>query len=130
MPRILMTGAAGEIGTRLRQLLPPVYPDPSVPCAYVEIYWRARNADEPASPWTYADTIAPTGSIKIPYDPDLDRDVEIAPMPYSANGTPAFATIEHAFETIGETLAHQRETNAPTIGQNSPATADMMRAFV
>jgi uronate dehydrogenase len=27
MPRILMTGAAGEIGTRLRKLLPPVYPD-------------------------------------------------------------------------------------------------------
>src|ERR1043166_7266896 len=27
MPRILMTGAAGEIGTRLRNLLPPVYPD-------------------------------------------------------------------------------------------------------
>src|ERR1700709_2212662 len=27
MSRILMTGAAGEIGTRLRKLLPPVYPD-------------------------------------------------------------------------------------------------------
>ena len=27
MPRILMTGAAGGIGTRLRQLLPPIYPD-------------------------------------------------------------------------------------------------------
>ncbi len=27
MPRILMTGAAGEIGTRLRKLLPPLYPD-------------------------------------------------------------------------------------------------------
>jgi uronate dehydrogenase len=27
MPRILMTGAAGEIGTQLRNLLPPLYPD-------------------------------------------------------------------------------------------------------
>ena len=27
MPRILMTGASGGIGTRLRQLLPPIYPD-------------------------------------------------------------------------------------------------------
>ena len=27
MPRILMTGAAGEIGTRLRKLLRPLYPD-------------------------------------------------------------------------------------------------------
>src|SRR5437879_11163001 len=27
MPRILMTGASGGIGTRLRKLLPPVYPD-------------------------------------------------------------------------------------------------------
>ena len=27
MPRILMTGAAGGIGTSLRKLLPPVYPD-------------------------------------------------------------------------------------------------------
>jgi uronate dehydrogenase len=27
MPRILMTGASGEIGTRLRKLLPPIYPD-------------------------------------------------------------------------------------------------------
>ena len=27
MPRILITGAAGEIGTRLRKLLPPIYPD-------------------------------------------------------------------------------------------------------
>ena len=27
MPRILMTGASGEIGTRLRKLLPPSYPD-------------------------------------------------------------------------------------------------------
>src|SRR5713101_2525938 len=27
MPRILMTGAAGGIGTALRKLLPPIYPD-------------------------------------------------------------------------------------------------------
>jgi uronate dehydrogenase len=27
MPKILITGAAGEIGTRLRKLLPPIYPD-------------------------------------------------------------------------------------------------------
>ncbi|MET0970030.1 MAG: NAD(P)-dependent oxidoreductase [Tardiphaga sp.] len=27
MPKILMTGAAGGIGTRLRELLPPIYPD-------------------------------------------------------------------------------------------------------
>src|SRR3954470_5245837 len=27
MPRILLTGASGGVGTRLRQLLPPVYPD-------------------------------------------------------------------------------------------------------
>ncbi len=27
MPRILMTGASGGIGTRLRKLLPPIYPD-------------------------------------------------------------------------------------------------------
>ncbi|MGA7808648.1 NAD-dependent epimerase/dehydratase family protein, partial [Bradyrhizobium sp.] len=27
MPRILMTGASGGIGTALRRLLPPIYPD-------------------------------------------------------------------------------------------------------
>ena len=27
MPRILMTGACGGIGTSLRKLLPPIYPD-------------------------------------------------------------------------------------------------------
>lgn len=27
MPKILMTGAAGGVGTRLRQLLPPIYPE-------------------------------------------------------------------------------------------------------
>src|SRR3974377_439473 len=27
MPRILMTGASGAIGTSLRKLLPPIYPD-------------------------------------------------------------------------------------------------------
>ena len=27
MPRILMTGAAGGIGSSLRKLLPPIYPD-------------------------------------------------------------------------------------------------------
>ena len=27
MPRILLTGAAGGIGTSLRKLLPPIYPD-------------------------------------------------------------------------------------------------------
>src|ERR671923_284006 len=27
MPRVLMTGAAGGIGTSLRKLLPPIYPD-------------------------------------------------------------------------------------------------------
>ena len=27
MPRTLMTGAAGGIGTSLRKLLPPIYPD-------------------------------------------------------------------------------------------------------
>jgi hypothetical protein len=102
--------------------LPPVYSDPSVPCAYVEIYWRARNADEPATAWKYEDIIGPTGTIEIHYDPDIDRDVEVAPMPYSANGTPAFATIDDAFDTIGRVLPHQRETEAPEIGQNAPAT--------
>ena len=28
MPRILLTGAGGGIGSRLRKLLPPIYPDP------------------------------------------------------------------------------------------------------
>jgi len=27
MPKILVTGAAGDVGTRLRKLLPPIYPD-------------------------------------------------------------------------------------------------------
>ena len=27
MPRLLMTGASGGIGTALRKLLPPIYPD-------------------------------------------------------------------------------------------------------
>ena len=27
MPRILLTGAAGGVGSRLRKLLPPIYPD-------------------------------------------------------------------------------------------------------
>ena len=27
MPRILLTGAGGGIGSRLRKLLPPIYPD-------------------------------------------------------------------------------------------------------
>lgn len=84
----------------------------------------ARNASEPAPAWKYAGTIAPGGAIEIPYNPDLDRDVEVAPMPYSASGQPAFSSIDHAFEFIGQTLPHQRETNAPVIGQNKAAQID------
>jgi uronate dehydrogenase len=39
MPRILLTGAAGGIGTSLRALLPPIYPD-------LLLNWMSKSASE------------------------------------------------------------------------------------
>ena len=54
MPRILMTGAAGGIGSRLRKLLPPLYPDlvlsdlkPPADLAASETF-RAAELSDPA----------------------------------------------------------------------------------
>jgi hypothetical protein len=110
--------------------LPPVYPNPTTVVAYVEIYWRARNADDPASAWKLADVISPTGVIEVEYDPATDKNVEVAPMPYSASGTPSYASIDDAFASIGQTLTHQRETLAPTVTQASAATNDTITLVV
>jgi hypothetical protein len=100
---------------------PGIYPAPSAPTAYVIVYWRERAPGEPASAWNQGPTLAPNASGKFHFNPDTDKNVELAPMPYSASGTPAYASIEEAFAA---TLLYQRETSAPTIGLNTNVTVD------
>lgn len=100
---------------------PGDYPVPNAQTAYVKVYWRVRNPGEAASAWNEGPTVAPNGSGAIPYNPASDRNVEIALMPYSASGNPAFASVEEAYSAA---LLHQRETEAPVIGQHSDATTE------
>jgi hypothetical protein len=101
--------------------LPNDYPSPNSPTAYVKLYWRVRAPGEPVTAWNEGPTVSPTAVGRIHFNPDADKNVEVAPMPYSALGTPGFSSIEDAFNA---TLIVQRETDAPVIGQNSPSTAD------
>jgi hypothetical protein len=100
------------------------YPAATVPAAYVEVYWRARNPDDPATAWIQGPTVSPVASVEIPYNPSVDKNVEIAPMPYSAAGIPGYSSIDDCFADVGQTLIHQRETDAPVIGQMGDATTD------
>jgi hypothetical protein len=100
---------------------PNDYPDPAAPTAYVKLYWRVRAPGDPATAWQEGPTVSPVGSGTIHFNPDVDQYVEVAPMPYSARGTPGYSSIEDAFNA---TLMLQREPDAPTIGLNSNATVD------
>jgi hypothetical protein len=106
------------------------YPDASVPAAYVVIYWRARNPGDPATAWTQGPTVSPVATVEIPYNPAVDKNVEIAPMPFSASGTPRYSSIDDCFAEIGQTHLHQREMDAPLIGQVGDATTDFVTVGV
>jgi hypothetical protein len=60
------------------------------------------------------------------FNPFKDRDVYFFCNSFAADGTPAFSSIEDAFAATARLLVHQRETEAPVVGQNSPATADQV----
>jgi hypothetical protein len=64
---------------------------------------------------------APAGKVAIPHDPDSDRDVIVYAMPYSASGAAGFSEVAHATQAY---VPFRRETDAPMIGQNAPATTE------
>lgn len=61
------------------------------------------------------------GQVVIDRNPDSDRDAVVYVMPYAADGTAGYSDIRDAQQT---TILCRRETEAPEIGQNAPATTD------
>jgi hypothetical protein len=97
------------------------YAPATTEAATVEVYWRVINADGTVGAWNLLGTFAPGAKISTTYNPDIDQNVQFGTKSYSSYGVPDVITLDDA---LTETLLHQRETEAPVIGQNSPATTD------
>jgi hypothetical protein len=61
------------------------------------------------------------GEIKVPYTPDTDRPLTLFVNEVAADGTRAHSELR---EMTQVSVNFKRETEAPQIGQNAPATAD------
>jgi hypothetical protein len=94
------------------------YPPATAPPASVEVWWSYD--DETFANARFVGHFAPGQSGSFPYTPDADRDVRLYAVSRSASGTPHVSTLEDAVQV---TVLFRRETEAPVIGQNKPATA-------
>lgn len=102
---------------------PHVYRPAEVPAAYVRFFLSfdgepARNAR------VVEGRFAPGAPFSIPSARDIDRDLRLYIVSYSADDTPSVSRLEDAVQL---TIPARRETNAPKIGQDGQATADSVR---
>lgn len=63
----------------------------------------------------------PEARVRVRNNPDSDKHVRVYAISYAADGTPHASSLEGAVQA---TVPFQRETDAPEIGQNKPATAE------
>ena len=108
MPRILMTGAAGGIGTSLRKLLPPIYPD-------LLLSDRAAPADLASQEKFKAAELS---------DPAAVEKAVLEARPEIVLNAAAYTAVDAA-ETDGTTAAAVNAQAAP-----SPAVTTAQRATV
>lgn len=118
----LVLKSSGGANIVLRPMaLPRPYPLPTAPPASVELWWSYD--DETFANARYVGLFAPGQSGSFPYTPDADRDVRLYAVARSASGTPHVSTLEDAVQA---TVLFRRETEAPAVGINKPATAEAL----
>lgn len=123
MSLVLKTSGGPNIALR-QQKLPLFQPVATTDPVAAELFWRVINADGSKGVWNPLGTFGQGARGSISYNPAKDQNVEWAIITYSASGVPNVSRVDQA---LVATLLHQRETDAPTIGQNSPATADSIQ---
>lgn len=97
---------------------PRGYPAATVPAASVEVL--VRFVDEPVGSGKRVCVLAPGGSSFYEYTRDLDRPVVLMTRAFSPAGTADVSSLTDAHSVE---VPISRETDAPVIGQNKPATA-------
>lgn len=102
--------------------LPRWQPEPSAPAASVDVYWRRiLPTGIVASGWQVLGNFSLYAAVDFPFTPDTDHYVEFSSISRSADGTPSASDPE---DGVRMSIPFHRETDAPLIGQNKPATAD------
>lgn len=104
------------------------YPSATAPAAQVAVYWLELN--KPVSAARLIGTFAPGQEGSALYNPATDQDVWLFTISYSASGTPSHSSLADAFRETKVLLSHQRETDAPTIGQMGDATTESVTVGV
>lgn len=84
------------------------------------VLWM-RDADKEADSAEIVATGKPGGNFSIPFNPDVDRNLLFGTQTYSASNTPNPPTLDLL---NWQSFSMMRETDAPVIGQNSPAKTD------
>jgi hypothetical protein len=119
---LILKPSGGQNVVLRPQARPRYYPDPTAKTATVEVSWG--YADEGAGQARFLGHFAPGQMGSFPYTPDLDRHVRLYSVSRSASGVPSVSVLEDAEQA---SVPFQRETEAPVIGQNEPATAAEVR---
>jgi len=99
---------------------PVWYPPPAAPAASVQVWWHYEEI-ETVKDAKFVGMCAPGGQFAWPHNPEIDRNVRVYALALSADGTPTVSRLEDAPQF---TLLFNRVTEAPEIGQNTPATTD------
>lgn len=100
-------------------------PDATVSPSQVEVWWRYDN--EPAAAARLVGRYAPGQEVSFAHNPLEDRNLILSTVSIAPDGTRSVSELADAYE---RTLVFQRETAAPTIGQNTDATADSVTVGV
>lgn len=103
--------------------LPPALPAPTAQAAAVEVYYQEKDAETSAllgAPVPVG-RFSPGASGSFPHNPDTDKPVALFAVSLNASGVGHVQELRDAEQADVDIV---RETDAPVIGQNAPATAD------
>jgi hypothetical protein len=104
------------------QVKPRWYPSATTHPAAVEVWWRVIEEDGSRPPFQKLGTFPVGHTIQIPYNPDLDKDVEVSTISVSAAGV---KSVSHPDDGVRATVPVRRDLTKPEIGINQ-ATAEVI----
>lgn len=115
-----LTDRRGDVAAVLRDSnVAPYYPPATVGAAWVKVW--AREKGKGIDTALVLAEGKPGSELSVLYNPDIDTTLLVTPVSYSSSGVPSVSDLEHA---EWQEFVIQRETEAPVIGQNSPATTE------
>ena len=119
---IIIAESGGQNVVAWPMALNPPLPDAKAAPVLVVVYMKLLS--ESVSAFREAARGVPGSELTFTHTPDLEEYVHVCTRTFSASGTPDYATPAEAFFYNGQTVLYKRETEAPVIGQNKPATAE------